>query len=195
MSDEIIDRTLAEFRLSIAEYMMLHLIHYESRPAKESARFAIGLLAHTELNLPSLQECEIAIESLGNRKLATIVDTETQRKIITINKSFDGVGPTDGMPLLGDLDFTERGAELWRSVLNFENSSMGNDYYWFSCLAFIYRSNATILIGNSADWVLHEVKVCEFTPVGALEEIGCWRNQWWREIPKGYRQRCLPLTN
>lgn len=174
---------------------MLHLIRYESRPANESARYALGLLRHTKLNLPSLDECEIAILSLCKRRFTTIVDTEIQRRIASINRSFDGVGPTDGMPLLGDLDFTDRGAELWRAVLNFENSSMGHDYYWFNCGAFIFRKNAKILIGYNADCVLHDVKVCEFTPIGPLEEIGRWRNQWWREIPNGFRQRCLPITD
>ncbi len=156
---------LAEFRLSIAEYVMLHLIHYESRPAKESARYALGLLAHTKLDLPSLNECEKAIASLVQRRFTTIVDTEIQSRIASINGMFDGVGPTDG-----------------------------HDCYWFNCAAFIYRRNATILIGYNADWVLHDVKVCEFTPTGPLEEVGPWRNQWWREIPHGFRQRCLPLT-
>ncbi|MFM8399143.1 MAG: hypothetical protein ACKOAH_15045, partial [Pirellula sp.] len=193
-TNDTLERTLAEFRLSIAEYVMLHLIHYESRPAKESARYALGLLAHMKLELPSLNECEKAIESLVQRRFTTIVDTEIQSRIASINGMFDGVGPTDGMPLIGDLDFTLGGADLWRAILNFENSSMGHDYYWFNCGAFIYRRNATILIGYNADWVLHDVKVCEFTPTGPFEEIGPWRNQWWREIPHGYRQRCLPLT-
>ncbi len=142
---------------------MLHLIHYESRPAKESARFAIGLFAHTNLNLPSLAECELAIESLCRRKLTNIVDADVRSKIAATNRSFNGIGPTDGMPMLGDLDFTERGAELWRAVLNFEHSSMGDDYYWFNCGAFIYRRNATILLGYNSEWVLHDsrfVRLC-----------------------------------
>ncbi len=174
---------------------MLHLIHYESRPAKESARFAIGLLAHTNLNLPSLAECELEIESLCRRKLTNIVDVDVRSKIAATNRSFNGIGPTDGMPMLGDLDFTERGAELWRAVLNFEHSSMGDDYYWFNCGAFIYRRNATILIGYNSEWVLHDVEVCAFVPTSPIEEVGPWRIQWWREIPHGFRQRCLPLSD
>lgn len=173
---------------------MLHLIHYESRPAKESARYALGLLAHTKIHLPSLDECEKAIKSLLKRRFATVIDSEIQSRITSINGMFDGVGPTDGMPLIGNLDFTLGGADLWRAILNFEHSSMGRDYYWFNCCAIIYRRNATVLIGYDADWVLHDVKVCEFTPIGPLEEIGNWRNQWWRKIPHGFRQRCLPLT-
>jgi hypothetical protein len=110
-TNETLESTLAEFRLSIAEYVMLHLIHYESRPAKESARYALGLLAHTKLDLPSRNECEKAIESLIKRRFATIVDTENQSRIASINGMFDGVGPTDGMPLIGDLDFTLGGAD------------------------------------------------------------------------------------
>lgn len=174
---------------------MLHLIHYESRPANDSARYALGLLAHTKLILPSLDECEKAIKSLCKRQFTNIVDTGIQRRIASINRTFDGVGPTDGIPLIGDLDFLLRGAELWRTIVNFENSGMGADYYWFNCGTFLYRRNATILIGYNADWVLHDVEVCEFTPIGPLEEIGRWRNQWWREIPHGFRQRCRPSTD
>jgi len=194
-TNESLERTLAEFRLSIAEYVMLHLIRYESRPANESARYALRLLAHTNLILPSLDECGKAIKSLCKRRFTNIVDTEIQSRIASINRTFDGVGPTDGIPLIGDLDFTLRGAELWRTIMNFENVAMGVDYYWFNCGAFLYRRNATILIGYNADWVLHDIKVCEFEPIGPLEEIGRWRNQWWREISHGFRQRCRPLTD
>jgi hypothetical protein len=179
----------------MAEYVMLELIRLEWRPAKEAARYARGLFAHAQWSVPSLEECDRAIVSLCERKIVSIVDAGIQRQIAAYNRRFDGIGPTSGMPFQGELDFTEQGAELYRAMLNFEHPEKGTDYYWYHCGEFLYRRNATILIGYDRDWVLHDVAVCEFTPIGPVEEIGRWRNQWWREIPSGYRQRCLPILD
>ena len=96
----------------MAEYVMLHLIHYEGRPVEVAPRHAIGLLDHTELPLPSLAECAEAIRLLCSRGLTSVIDLSLQRSIAKYIASCHGRGPTDGLPLVGQFDFTLAGAEL-----------------------------------------------------------------------------------
>jgi len=179
----------------MAEYVMLHLIHYEGRPVGSAPRHALGLLEHTDLPLPTIAECTSAISALCDRGLTAVIDLSLQVEISKHIASFHGIGPTDGIPCLDQLDFTLAGAELWRAILNFEHPEMGEDYFWYTTLSFVYRRNATILIGYELDWVLNDAKLCELAPTDAHEQIGFWRSQWWREIPSGYRLRCRPIPH
>lgn len=172
---------------------MLNLIHYEPRSVEVAARHALLLLDHTDIPLPTLSDCNAAIATLCSSGAAAIVDLGLQNEISNRISSFGGFGPTDGIPFLGQLDFTLAGAELWRSILNFETPEMGVDYYWHNTLSFSYRRNATILTGFDLDWVLRDAKLCEFEPMEQPEQIGVWRSQWWREIPSGFRLRCPPV--
>lgn len=174
---------------------MLHLVHYESRPARVAPYHALGLLEHAELELPDVAGCEIALRSLCDRGLAAIVDTSVQKQICKFLATLDCVGPTDGMPCIGAFDLTLAGAALWREILNFSHSEFESDAFWHNTLSFVYRRGATILIGYDLTWVLEEVRRCEFTAMDPPERIGAWRSQWWREIPSGYRQRCEPLCD
>ena len=138
---------------------MLHLIHYEGRPANIAPRYALALLEQTDLPLPTLSECASAMTSLCSRGLTAVVDHSLQRSNAKYIASNRGIGPTDGIPLRGQLDFTLAGADLWRGILNFEHPEMGTDYYWFTTVSFVYRFNATILIGYELDWVLKDAKI------------------------------------
>ena len=180
----------------MAEYVMLHLIRFENRPALEAPRFALSLLNHTRLapHLPTVVECHDAIEQLCRRGLTEIVDLSTLKQIRKHLSTFEGIGPTGGLPLIGELDFTLEGAETCRAILNFDNTDTVRDFYWFHTTAFIHRRNAIKLIGYDLNGMLHEVKCCEFVPVEPYERIGVWRSQWWREIPSGYSIRCQPMA-
>lgn len=178
----------------MAEYVMLHQIHYDPRDATVAPAYALGLLRHTSLDLPTKDECSAAIRSLSNRKIVTIVDSSTRRQIAQYLKTTRGIGPTDGLPLIGELDLTLKGAEIWRAILNAGNKDCPTDYFWHNTGDFIYRRNATILIFYQLEWLIRDIRLGELTAVGPIEEIGVWRRQWWREIPFGYLQRCLPQT-
>ena len=179
----------------MAEYVMLHQIHYDPRDANVAPAYALGLLRHTGLTLPTEEECFAAIRSLCDRKIVTIVDSSTRRHIAQYLKTKRGIGPTDGLPLVGETDMTLKGAELWRAILNSGNSHHPTDYFWHNTGDFIYRRNTTILIFYELKWLIRDIKLCEFIPDGPFEEIGVWRRQWWREIPSGYLQRCRPQTD
>ena len=175
---------------------MLHLVCYENRPALEAPRFALGLLKHTRLAplLPTVEECRDAIGRLCFRGLTEIVDLRTLKRVRKHLSTSEGIGPTGGLPLIGELDFTLEGAKIYRAILNSDKADIGQDYYWFHTTAFIYRRNAIKLIGYDLNQMLHEVKCCEFVPIAQYEQIGVWRSQWWREIPSGYTIRCLPVA-
>ena len=179
----------------MAEYVMLHLVCYENRPVLEAPAHALALLKQTRLApyLPTEEECTDSIGRLCRRGLTEIVDLPNLRRVRKHLSTFEGIGPTGGSPLIGELDFTLEGAETCRAILNSKRSDKERDYFWFHTCAFIYRRNAIKLIGYDLSQMLHEVKCCEFVPVEPYERIGIWRSQWWREIPSGYSIRCQPL--
>lgn len=198
MSDDVharLKKTLLEFQLTAAEYAILHLIHYEGRHVKDAPGYARGLLLNTFVPPPTVLECRLAIESLSRRGLTTIIDRRTQADIIRFVRQLNCHGPTCGIPSIGQLDYTLAGADVWRNVLNYERPECARDYYWHNCVSFIYRTNATVVMSYDQKWVFTEPRKCGFVPVSDPEPIGPWRSQWWREIPHGFRLRCLPDRN
>ena len=193
---ESLRRILDDFRISMAEYVMLNFLRFENRPARDAPGYALGLLRKTRLGpfLPTEVECVDAMDQLCGCGLTQIVTRDALKQIVGYLSQYNGVGPTAGLPLVGELDFTLEGADLWRTILNFKSDDFKKDHYWYSSGAFIYRRNATILIGYDLLEVLHEVKCCEFISVAPYERIETWRTQWWREIPSGYLVRCRPST-
>lgn len=179
----------------MAEYVMLHQIHYDPRDARSAPRYALGLLSHCGFQLPSERECFDAIRSLCFRQLITIVDGATRHQIRAYLKSRLGIGPTDGLPMVGETDFTLKGAELWRNMLNYGRGQHDEDHFWYQTGSFIYRKNAIVMIYHSKEWLFGDIRRCEFEPYGPCETIGRWRRQWWREIPFGFLQRCRPLID
>ena len=180
----------------MAEYVMLHSIRFENRPVFEAPACALALLKQTRLSpyLPTEEECTDSIGRLCRLGLTEIVDLSTLKRVRKHLSTFEGIGPTGGLPRIGELDFTIKGAETCRAILNSNRSDQEQDYFWFHTGAFIYRRNAIKLIVYDLNQMLHEVKCCGFVPVELYERVGVWRSQWWREIPSGYSIRCQPMA-
>jgi len=171
---------------------MLNLVHYEPRRVDDAPGYARGLVTDTVIPVPTAASCRAAIRTLCDRKLTRIIDQRAQLEIQRFARDLDCVGPTDGIPYIGQFDYTLAGAKLWRDVLNFGHPDFGTDYYWNNYVCFIRRRAATIVHTFDAEWADDSVASCELTPVGQWEPIGRWRSQWWREIPNGFRLQCLP---
>lgn len=197
---EKLRQRFVKFDLTLAEGIVLHLVYYESRPALEVPRWARGLVIACGVfqanspDLPTAEECLRAIESLQSQHLVTVVDRFEQNRIANFVRKLDCVGPLNGIPYLGQLDFTLAGAALWRSygTTKRENDSRPPDYYWNSCTTVVHRRNAIILYGFQCDDVYQDLGRRELIPLSPVERIGPWRMEWWHEIPDGYRIRCLP---
>lgn len=187
--------TLTEFKLNLAEYVMLNLVHYEPQRVDDAPGYARGLVTDTVIPVPTASSCRTAIRTLCDRKLTRIIDQKSQLEIQRFVGELDCVGPTDGIPYIGQFDYTLAGAKLWRDVLNFGHSDFEPDYYWNNYVCFVRRRSATIVYTFDAEWADDSVASCELTPVGQWEPIGRWRSQWWREIPHGFRLQCLPDTD
>lgn len=178
-----------------AEWAILHQIHYEPRDARVAPEYALRLLQHTGLILPTQAECFAAIRSLCHRGFVRIVDSSVQREIIRYLNRRKGIGPIDGLPFVGETDLTLKGAEYWRAWLSASSGNRPEDYHWHYTGDFVYRRNTTQLIFHRLECLERERACFDFVPVGPVEEIGIWRRQWWREIPTGYRQRCKPVNS
>ncbi|TWU51423.1 hypothetical protein Poly59_30150 [Rubripirellula reticaptiva] len=171
---------------------MLNLVRYEPRHVNDAPGYARGLVTDTSVPVPTVSECKAAIRTLCDRNLARVIDLDSQREIRRFVSSLNCIGPTDGIPLIGQFDYTIDGASLCRDVLNFANSDFGDDYYWHNYVCFIRRRSLTIVYTFDSEWADDSITSCELVPVSDWEPIGIWRSQWWHEIPSGYRRECLP---
>ncbi|WP_200861179.1 hypothetical protein [Rhodopirellula baltica] len=184
--------TLTEFGLTLAEYVMLNLVHYEPRRVDNAPGYARGLVDATVIPVPTAASCKAAIRTLCDRKLTRIINDESQLEIQRFVKDLDCIGPTDGIPYIGQFDYTIAGAKLWRDVLNFNHSDFWTDYYWNNYVCFIRRRAAINVYTFDTDRADDSAASCELTPVSPWAPIGRWRSQWWREIPHGFRRQFLP---
>jgi hypothetical protein len=171
---------------------MLNLVHYEPRLADDAPGYARGLVADTFIPVPTAAACRVAIRSLCDRNLTRIIDAESQSEIRRFVRDLDCVGPTDGIPYIGQFDYTITGAKLWRDVLNFAHSEVEDDYYWYTYVCFVRRRSHTIVYAFDSEWADESIASSELVPVSNWEPIGRWRSQWWREIPRGFRRESLP---
>lgn len=193
MIDDQLVATLDCFDLTFAEYAILNLIHYECRAPSVAPRHALGLVETLD-RTPDRADFENAIRHLHKRGLIVTVDRAVQRQVIAHLHERKTHGPTNGLPPLGTLDFTLPGALLYRKFLNARHDGLPRDYYWTSCVSFVYRRDATIVYCSTDD-PGDALLYTDLTPIGELEPIGPWRVQWWRLIPNGYRLRCRPIDD
>lgn len=181
--------TLREFGLNIAEYAILNSLHYEQNRVERVPKSARALFGAGEL-MPSLTECSRGMESLNSRRLTQFVDRKVREEIVRDVERFNCLGPTDGIPDVGEFDFTLDGAELWRSLLNQWHTDAPTDFYWHNTLVYIYRRNGLIVRAFDSEWA--EVSIHEENfDVIYKSPIGVWRSRWWREIPSGTNYFCV----
>lgn len=186
---------LDHFELTLPQYVMLDQIQREPWPVSHAARKAGPLMAgffkRYSITPPTIAEYETAIESLCNRGLATVVDVNIQMQIIRFVRTLRCYGPTLGIPFIGQLDLTLRGAETCREMSNFRAQAGEIDYYWHSCMDLIYRRNATVILTSTLEFA-HRIGLGTHRMIAEPVAIAEWRTNWWHEYPRGFMIQCAP---
>jgi hypothetical protein len=97
--------------------------------------------------------------------------------------SHPAFGPYDGLPELGDLDFTTEGGALWRRI-NRELFEQDETEHWTGrgdsdSMEWIATSESTIrrLIGEEECNSGREI-----VAVSEIVSVGPWRDRWWDVI-------------
>ena len=184
---------LDHFGLTLPQHVMLSQIKLEpwhvSQAARNAGPLMGGFFERYRVRLPTIGEYKSAIENLCDRELATVVDVQSQ--IIGFVRTLRCHGPTRGIPFIGQLDLTLRGAAMCREISNFQAPDSQKDNYWHTGLDFIRRRNATIILTSTLEWA-HEFGLENRRVIDQPVAIDEWRTYWWHEYPRGFMIRCAP---
>jgi hypothetical protein len=182
---------LASQSLSIAEYNVIHLIHYASYPPVDCVRMAQAesLAGHRVWPASSRSACRDAVASLMLRGVLQLIDANALRRIEAEMVAEPAFGPLSGLPELGDIDFTREGGALWRRI-DRELFECDEADFWTGLgeedsMTFYATSEATLrrqLVDES------RFSGREILSVSEIAAIGPWRDRWWDPImERGYR--------
>lgn len=190
-----LEETLRRLKLTKAEYLILALVRLRNPPVSEAAEYAYAYWKGSSYPVPPLQELQQATGRLIEKGFAWVVDDAVLQKISRATASLSCHGPLSGLPIRGDLDFTQLGAAMMRLTLNMAHPELGIDYYWYHVGDFVYRKSATLVYAYTLEDAYREVRQCRLTPIDNAELIGEWRTAWWHIIPSGVRIRCAPVLD
>jgi hypothetical protein len=169
------------------EASLLHVIHYgitlpESELCKWGAKDAYSVAGPcTE------EECRVAIIDCLAKGWLQVIDESSLARIRDELADKGYLGPIYGWPLVGTIDFTRAGAELWRRVCDccFPDSSRAPFAYTDVIhvkMSRYYRTQAVAL--EDLAGLRSETEV---VAVSGPFPTGPWRAQWWRRFAEGYR--------
>jgi hypothetical protein len=179
---------LASQSLSVAEFNVIHFAHYASCPPRMMIR-----MAHAEsIGVPdfcpasSRADCRDAISCLMGKGLLQIIDDAALRRIDAKLTAEPAFGPIDGLPDLGDLDFTSEGGALWQRI-NRELFN-GNDSDFWTGLGEADTEDTMTLYACSESTLRQQIdhdsrfSGREILAVSEIVPIGPWRDRWWNAI-------------
>ena len=182
-----------KFGLTLADYVLLHQLHYEDYwiPRRFFVQHAIGLWGNgLGYDLESETTYQNAFETLLNRNLIQIVDQNLISRVQQILECDPGAGPTNGIPEVGRITFTDCGRFIWAALcsLNSNKSLASSD-------GFIFASGL-INHGNSSEiYSLHLCDALKYAKesdmkINSVKTIGQWRTWWWKKFPAGVKVSC-----
>lgn len=188
---------LERYGLTLTQEVVLDQIFYEpfwhiDKFAEKAGPLMGGFFERFNVRPPTTKDYTIAIDALCSRGLIVIVDFNFRSMVIEFVRSMSCIGPTDGIPFPGQVEFTFEGAGLKREMLNCGNRNVPKDFYWHQGGAFIYRRSEVVMLSSSLDWPISHATECKWKLLSKPQLIGPWRTQWWREIPSGFGFRYAP---
>jgi len=131
----------------------------------------------------SVEECRVALENCLTKGWLQIVNAEFLAEIKRCLQAAGFIGPIYRLPQIGDVDFTETGAQIWRHLARCPQPP-------FAFLDVVYRKTAFFFRSRSV--ALAEMqRICDhddgFVSMTIPTPIGPWGVQWWRRYASGYR--------
>jgi hypothetical protein len=182
---------LASESLSIAEFNVIHFAHYASCPPVTMIRMsrAESLGGHRVWPASTPQSCRDAVASLMAKGSLQLIDDATLGRIEAEMIADPVFGPINGLPQVGDLDFTKEGAALWRQI-NRELFERDEAEHWTGLgeegsVVYFATSESTLrrLIDDD-----QRTSGREILSVSEFVSIGPWRDRWWDVIMRqGFR--------
>lgn len=176
-------RLITETGVSPAEYALFTVVHY-GIPAAPADLPAMAARKDYRLCDTVIEEnCRSALADCLAKGWLQVIDEPTLARITAELREGQYLGPIYDLPSVGQVDFTQAGADLWFQIHpRRESPPFAYTDAVHIMSAQYYRSEAAagvaIKEANENDNV---VSVTDPAPIGP------WRVQWWRRFPEGYR--------
>src|SRR5262245_49755816 len=185
MTPEEQKRVLREHEVPLADWFVLSLVGLWPFPAATAARTAASHSEGDPLGSISSTEADRSVSECLQRNWLRVVDRTSLSKIREGLLRKPALGPIYGLPRIGDLDFTPRGARLFLRVRSrIHETSLTSQHVFV-----VERKKKTHLFTvrlEAAKKAAEQAKKGLRTVSGPTK-IGPWRIYWWERFSKGYR--------
>jgi len=172
-------------KLSLPQWYVLSIPGQWPVPNDEVLRIAASQSACDPRGAVDEETCRKARDQLIERGLLRVIrkaDIDEIRRRVTALKCGE---PLYGVPRVGDVDFTPKGAELFRGISN----ELYGRYFFSEAVVQPARNGRTVytLRKKRADEIAGEADgQCECDVV-SVSRIGPWCIYWWKAFPSGWR--------
>ena len=187
-------RTVTRHGISVAEYALLHQLHYEDYSIDSNCfvdyavRFWCNGMGYPR---ESNQTYQLAFETLAKRDIIEVIDENRLSEIQAFVSSVPSSPPTHGMPSVGAVAFTDSGRRLWAHLAIARNSYKKQE------LAFLPGS--TVTLHHEFGATIYSVYLCnalkraidDGLTVNSVKRLGKWRTWWWRLYSHGFQINCI----
>ena len=137
------------------------------------------------------QEAEVELAALLDRRLLMLVDERALRGIRHyLARDESSEGPACGLPAVGDIDFTPRGADLYMRMHR-DVFDVSLEKTQTACLDEIDAKH--IQVYGTVRAVVAELfydsifRFYDWVGANDILQIRSWRDRWWRKFPRGWR--------
>ncbi len=132
----------------------------------------------------SEERCQSALAACLSKGWLQVIDEAALAEIASQLHAGGVVGPVYGLPKIGQVDFTQTGADLWVRIRDRDGPAKpfaSTDVVRETTARFFTTRAAAVAEAESARGEDDAVGVSDPCPTGP------WRAQWWRQFPQGYR--------
>lgn len=185
-----IEGLAGQFGLSLAEYVIVHLVYYEDRPIDQVVKFALALWGGG-YGFPLLprHEYDQALSNLLERKLIQLIDERSLASIRELLERDPAIGPTNGLPRIGTVHFTFDGLAIWQQMQRIQDDQRGRIRF-YGTTAPIYNGNQCTIYSNYICQAYRVARDLGANKIGLPTPIGPWRCHWWEKYPAGFKLEC-----
>lgn len=185
-----LDAFRATHKLDTAHQTVLSYLHLEPpRPAADAALNARSWAKLTRKTVQTVSDYESAISDMRSRDLLWEIDA-AKRSLITDNLNADAaLGPTEGIPALGTLQFSIRFADLlddfWKGI-DCECPGVVWSRDWQSEKRHLIYSPTRAQCLEFLHDELSDDDIAKIEHLSGPQACGPWRAKWWRKYESGY---------
>jgi hypothetical protein len=181
---------LAQYEVSLHEWVLLGVVWHSPKPYGRLPEIAASWAQEDFRGRVRLVKLRRAMRACESKGWLRCVNRNVLREVRELLAAAPSIGPLGGLPRIGDVDFTRRGAKLTSRIvakvygarLNSspvyeKGARAGQRWLYFKTLAAANKAVKALRSSEGRGRV--------FGPV----PIGAWRVYWWEKHRRGYKIR------